>query len=78
MSFENLSRCGAALSFSLILVAAPSSVFAAPQDYCFELAGPPEPGGGGKSVVPVPLMRVEAASRSPTTEMRRCRCVSLT
>ena len=66
MSFENLSRRGAALAFSLILAAAPSNVFAAPQDYRFELAGPPQPAGGGKSLVSVRLVRV--AGGKPVTD----------
>lgn len=66
MSSENFSRRGAALALGLILAAAPSRVFAAPQDYRFELAGPPQPAGGGKSVVPVRLVRV--AGGKPVTD----------
>ena len=39
---------------------------AAPQDYRFELAGKPEPAGGGKEVVPVRL--VHAPDNKPVTD----------
>lgn len=49
----------AALTLALMVGAVvPLSALAAVQDYRFELAGKPQPGRGGKSIVPVRLVHV--------------------
>jgi hypothetical protein len=45
---------GAAISGTIV----PLSAFAAAKDYRFELAGKPQPGSSGKSVMPVRLVHV--------------------
>lgn len=54
-----------ASAFSWVLVA-PHALQAAAQDYRFELAGKPQPGRGGKSIVSIRLVRI--ADGKPVTD----------